>query len=123
MEPEAPGDQDEDGGEDAGAPRDAGHHPGQLQDLRQEEGQVQARPRAGGRRGAGLQRGPAAVQELGAGLGRGEEPLAVLDEAGDDLVAELDVHDGGHGLLPRPQQTGPEHHAQVGGRHQVLITF
>ena len=42
------------------------------------------------------------MKKLGAGLDRGEEPLAVLDEDGNDLVAELDVHDRGHGFLARP---------------------
>ena len=63
------------------------------------------------------------MKKLGAGLDRREEPLAVLDEDGDDLVAELDVHDRGHSLLARPQQSGAKHHAEVRGRHQVLVTF
>ena len=63
------------------------------------------------------------MKKLGAGLNRGEEPLAVLDEDSNDLVTELDVHNRGHSLLSRPQQAGAKHYAEVRGRHQVLVTF
>ena len=89
-------------------------------------------PLAGGRltralAGAGPGRGgvqgrPPGVEELRAGLHGREESLAVLDEYFYHFVAELDVHDGGHRLLSRPDESGTEHHAQVGGRHEVLVT-
>lgn len=47
--------------------------------------------------------------------------FVVFDHDLDDDVAELDVHDGGHGLLFGPQQSRPETHAQVRHRHQVLV--
>lgn len=45
----------------------------------------------------------------------------VLDEDLYHNVLELDVHDGGHSLLLGPQQSGAEHHTQVGHSHQVLL--
>lgn len=36
-------------------------------------------------------------------------------------VLKLDIHDGGHRLLLWPEQSGPEDHAQVGDRHQVVL--
>lgn len=45
----------------------------------------------------------------------------MLDEDFHYNVLELDVHYGGHSFLLRPQQSGSEHHAQVGYCHQVLL--
>lgn len=50
---------------------------------------------------------------------RGEELITVFDQDLDDLVAELDVHDRGHGLLPRPEQRRTEADADVGRSHLV----
>ena len=52
-----------------------------------------------------------------------EELITVFDQDLDDLVAELDVHDGGHGLLSRPQQGRPEADADVGRRHLVKVDY
>ena len=38
------------------------------------------------------------------------------------LVAEFDVNDWGDGLLPGPEEGGPEADPQVARRHQVPIT-
>ena len=39
----------------------------------------------------------------------------------DHHVGELDVHDGSHRLLLRPEQGGSEADAQVGDGHEVLV--
>ena len=39
----------------------------------------------------------------------------------DHHVSELDVHDGSHRLLLRPEQGGSEADAQVGDGHEVLV--
>jgi len=39
----------------------------------------------------------------------------------DHYVGELDVHDGSHRLLLRPEQGGSEADAQVGDGHEVLV--
>ena len=49
--------------------------------------------------------------------------VEVPDQDLDDGVAELDVDDGGHGLLLGPQQGRPETHGQVTHRHQVLVAL
>ena len=43
--------------------------------------------------------------------------ITVFDQDLDDLIAELDVHDGGHGLLARPQKRRAEADADVGRCH------
>jgi hypothetical protein len=45
--------------------------------------------------------------------------IALGDEHFDDHVAELDVDDGGHGLLLRAQQRRSEADAQIAHRHQI----
>ena len=63
---------------------------------------------------------------LGRGVGVGfclQQRLPVLDEDLDDDVGELDVHDGGHGLLLGPEERGTEADAEVGHGHQVLVAF
>ena len=59
---------------------------------------------------------------VGVGLGL-EEGVPVLDEDLHHHVSELDVHDGGHCLLLRPEQGGAEADSEVAHRHQVLVAL
>ncbi len=54
-------------------------------------------------------------------VGRVHEPPPVLDEYLHDDVGELNVHDGGHGLLLRPEEGGAEADPQVGHGHHVPL--
>lgn len=48
-------------------------------------------------------------------------PLVMFYEDLHHNVLKLDIHDGGHRLLLWAEQSGPEDHAQVGHRHQVVL--
>ena len=50
-----------------------------------------------------------------------QQGLPVGDHDFDHHVGELDVHDGSHRLLLRPEQGGSEADAQVGDGHEVLV--
>ena len=63
---------------------------------------------------------PVPVAEALAGERLPAEDLApVLDHDLDDDVGELDVHDGGDGLLLGAEQRGAEADAEVGDGHHV----
>ena len=48
-----------------------------------------------------------------------ENVVEIIDAMFDDDVAELDVHDGGHGLFLATQEGGAETDAQVGLVHEI----
>ena len=50
-----------------------------------------------------------------------QQRLPVGNHDLDHHVGELDVHDGRHGLLLRPEQGGAEADSQVGDGHEVLV--
>ena len=52
-----------------------------------------------------------------------EDLVGKVDEMLDDDVAELDIHDGSHGLFLAAQERRAEADAQICLRHQISVAL